>query len=109
MAKAATKTSTKEPKKTPAVSKAKVSSGAQIEKACDDALALLKKLDIDHQLQRDIEWCLGSYRTDQNPIGLYDMAARALVILQEAKTKKVKGVTTKSVADLEKALQGREN
>jgi hypothetical protein len=112
MAKAATKSSTKEPKKASAASKTKASEASQadkIEKACEDAVQLLKKLDIDQQLQRDIEWCLGSYRSDKNPVGLYDMAVRALVVLQDAKAKKVKGITSKSVTDLEKAIQGREN
>jgi hypothetical protein len=109
MAKAATKSPAKEPKKAPVASKSKLSSSDKIEKACEDALALLKKLDIDHQLQRDIEWCLGSYRSDKNPVGLYDMAERALGVLQDAKASKAKGVTSKSVTDLEKAIQERDN
>ncbi len=106
MAKTASKTATKAPKKT-ATSKPAASAGDKIEKACIDALEKLKSLGIQQQLQNDIEWCLGSYRADGNPVGLYDMAERALTVFQEEKAKKTKGVTAKTITDIEKVLADR--
>jgi len=106
MAKATAKTATNTaPKKTSAT---KVTGGLSIERATKDALTVLKTLDIDHQLQADIEWCLGSYNTDGNPSGLYEMVEKSIRVLSAEKEKKSKGVTSKLIADLEKALQNRE-
>lgn len=113
MAKVAAKTSSKDSKssastaKRASSSRPKAQSEVNIEKVCEETLDKLKSLGIDEQLQRDIEWCLGSYRADQNPVGLYDMAQRALVVLKAEKEKKTKGVTAKMVTDLEKALNGK--
>lgn len=104
MAKKPTKTVEKAPAKKAAESKPKPE---LIEKASIQALNTLQSLGIEQQLQQDIEWCLGSYRHDKNPSGLYDMTERALVALQEAKLRKAKGVTAKLLGDLEKALQSR--
>jgi hypothetical protein len=108
MAKVAAKTSTKGPKKTSSTASAKGSSSPDIEKACEEVLETLKTLGVDQQLQNDIEWCLGSYKADNNPVGLYAMADRALSILQQEKAKKTKGITAKMVTDLEKVIQARE-
>jgi hypothetical protein len=104
MAKVAAKTPAKAPKKSTSKPQSGVSDGEKIEKACLDALEKLKALGIDQQLQNDIEWCLGSYRSDNNPVGLYDMARRAMIIFKDEKAKKTKGVTTKMITDLEKAI-----
>lgn len=109
MAKAAAKTTTKtsaaktETSK-PRAPRAKVSNN-NIEKANTEALQKLQELAIEEQLQRDIEWCLGSYRADQNPVGLYETARKALTVLQAEKQKKTKGVTTKLINDLEKVTR----
>lgn len=79
--------------------------GSAIEKACVAAMTKLKALDIEPQLQADIEWCLGSYSHDKNPIGLYEMGERALEVFKSQLEKKRKGVTAKMVADLEKAVK----
>lgn len=107
MAKTAAKTSAKAPVKKTSAKSAKTSSTLNIEKVCNEVLEKLKALGLDQQLQSDIEWCLGSYRSDNNPVGLYGMAARALVIFQDEKAKKTKGVTVKLIADLEKVVQER--
>jgi hypothetical protein len=103
MAKASGKSTTKESKapatKTP---KAKTTGGS-IEKASTDALEKLKALGIETDLQNDIEWCLGSYRADGNPVGLVSMIGRAVTVFKVEQAKKTKGVTAKFVADLEKA------
>lgn len=100
------KTPTKAPAKTVKPAKAKVA-GPSIEKASEDALDKLKSLGIEPQLQADIEWCLGSYKADSNPSGLYEMTAKAISVLEAEKEKKTKGVTAKLIADLQKALNTR--
>jgi hypothetical protein len=89
---------------------AKVKSNAtpsadSLEKASEAALSKLQQLGIEQQLQADLEWCLGSYRFDKNPAGLYEAAGRALTVLNAEKAKKTKGVTVKLIGDLEKALK----
>lgn len=109
MAKTVSKSAAKTAKKTPAkTAKPKVSSADLIEKASDETLEKLRSLGIEHDLQSDIEWCLGSYRADRNPVGLYQMAERAIAVLKREKDNKTKGVTAKLITDLEKALKSRE-
>lgn len=105
MAKATAKTPAKKVAKTAAKPKAKTSSGISIEKLCKDALLKLQGLGIEQQLQADLEWCLGSYDHDKNPSGLYEMAERALSVFKAEKAKKTKGITAKTVLDLETGLR----
>ncbi|MBT1697810.1 hypothetical protein KK083_13035 [Fulvivirgaceae bacterium PWU4] len=107
MAKTASKSAARAPKKSSAKPKTISSSEGQIEKASVEALKKLQALGIEQELQNDIEWCLGSYRADHNPVGLYAMAERALSVLKAEQAKKTKGVTAKLVSDLEKAVQSR--
>ena len=97
------KTPSKTPAKTVKPTKAKVA-GPSIEKASEDALSKLKSLGIEPQLQADIEWCLGSYKADSNPSGLYQMTQKAIAVLEVEKEKKTKGVTAKLITDLQKAI-----
>jgi hypothetical protein len=76
-----------------------------LEQASEEALKKLQSLGIEQQLQSELEWCLGSYRFDKNPSGLYEVAGRALAVLNAEKAKKTKGVTVKLIGDLEKALK----
>jgi hypothetical protein len=97
-----TKKAEKEPKsKAPKKVASKTNS---IEKACEVALSKLKELNIDEGLQSEIQWCLGSYANDKNPSGLYVMAKRALAVFTVELAGKSKGVTSKLVSDLEKAI-----
>jgi hypothetical protein len=95
------KTTTK-PTKAP-VKKAK-SAVAPIVKANESILEKLKTLDLAPDLQSEITWCIGSYSHDNNPIGLYDTAAKALDILKAEQARKTKGITIKFITDIEKAL-----
>jgi hypothetical protein len=109
MAKATPKSPTKSATKTSSTRSKALSSDSQagdpLDKASEEALRVIKSLDIDQQLQADLEWCLNSYRYDKNPAGLYEVAGRALTVLNAEKAKKSKGVTVKLVGDLEKALK----
>ncbi len=107
MAKTSAQSSSKESKKTPAKPVKPKSTGVAIEKVSEDVLNKLRSLGIEQELQNDIEWCLGSFKADGNPVGLYEMAERAVIILKAEKDKKTKGVTAKLITDLEKALKAR--
>lgn len=103
MAKTTTKPATE--KKAPAKKAAAKPTTTSIDKVAEDILGKLKTLDIEHQLQADLEWCLGSYRYDQNPIGLYENAAKALAVFKQEQEKKTKGITATFVSGLEKSLK----
>ena len=78
-----------------------------IEKINEESLKQLKALNIEPGLQAEIQWCLGSYRHDKNPAGLYVMAEKALSTFKSVALKDPKAVTKKFILDLEKALKGR--
>ncbi|MFN6087782.1 MAG: hypothetical protein ACK47E_03450 [Cyclobacteriaceae bacterium] len=86
-----------------AVSKA--SSNTDIEKLSKSILEKLKTLGLDEQLQADIEWCLGSYSYDKNPVGLIKAAHNALNLFKTELARKTKGVTAKLISDIEKAIE----
>jgi hypothetical protein len=94
-------------KKVVSRTKAKANPEVLIEKACVSALAKLKAMNADTGLQSEIEWCLGSYRNDRNPIGLYEMATRALTLFTTTADKNPKAVSQKLLTELKKALAGR--
>jgi hypothetical protein len=105
MAKATVKNTPAPVKKTAAAkTKAKASSVDILEKVSEEALKKFQSLGIEQQLQADLEWCLGSYRHDRNPIGLIDMINQSLVVLKAEQARKTKGVTSKLITDLEKAV-----
>ena len=105
MAKAAAKTTTRTEATKSRAPRAKASSNnSNIEKVSEEALQKLQELGIEEQLQRDIQWCLGSYRADNNPVGLVENAKKALAALKTEKEKKTKGVSAKLITDLEKVV-----
>lgn len=91
------------PKKAPAKKKA-TSSSVNIDMANEQALAALEQLNIEDSLRSEIQWCLGSYRHDQNPTGLIETAKRALTALKAAKAKNTKAVAAKVISDLQKVI-----
>jgi hypothetical protein len=105
--KSAVKKAAKPVKKPAASPKVKAPAINPIEKASEDALQKLKALNIEPGLQGDIQWCLGSYRHDKNPVGLYVMVERAIAVFKTALVKNPKAVPAKLIADLEKALKTR--
>lgn len=97
-------------KKTAAPKKAvkpKAPAAHLIEKINEDILKKLQDLNVEQPLQADIEWCLGSYRNDNNPSGLYIMAERALHVFAFELSKDPKSVPAKLVKDIEKALKNK--
>ena len=104
------KTGAEVPAKSPAIAKARTTkktldSVLPIDKACEVALAKLKELSIDENLQSEIKWCLGSYANDGNPVGLYLMAKRALAAFTIELANGTKAVTTKFASDLERSIE----
>ena len=108
MAKAAAKSTTKTETKKSRAPRAKASTH-NIETVSEEALGKLRELGIEDQLQHDLQWCLGSYRADRNPVGLYTNAQKALTVFKNEKEKKTKGVTAKFISDLEKVVQEQPN
>ena len=78
---------------------------ADIEKVSKSILAKLKSLDLDHQLQSDMVWCLGSYSHDKNPVGLLETAERAANVFKTELARNTKGITAKFIADMEAAIK----
>jgi hypothetical protein len=114
MAKKTAKTVKKTPaaKKAPAAKKPvaikpKAPAAHRIEMVCEDILKKLQDLNIEHALQADIAWCLGSYRNDKNPSGLYLMAERALQVFTFEVSKDPKSVPAKLITDITKALKSK--
>ena len=105
MAKAAAKSTSKSATTKARAPRTKAEDNNNIEKTSEEVLQKLQELGLDEQLQRDIQWCLGSYRSDSNPVGLYDNMKKALAVLKTEKDKKTKGVTTKMISDLEKFVK----
>jgi hypothetical protein len=86
---------------------AKASAGSHaIDQACEYALNLLRDLDIEQALQADLQWCLGSYQADGNPIGLYQMLERAVIVFEREKEAGSKKITSKFIQGLNKSLKG---
>ena len=107
MAKTPTKTPAKKAAKKASTTPKVKASSISIEKVSHDTMKKLAELGLDSQLQADIEWCLGSYKSDNNPAGLYEMAERALKVFTVEKEKKTKGITAKVIGDLEKVINSR--
>ena len=105
MAKATVKAASKvatSPKKS--IAKPKTKTPVNIEKVSEDILTKLKSLNIENQLQADLEWCLGSYRFDQNASGLVEVIKKSLNVLKQEHAKKTKGITAAMLSSIEKAL-----
>jgi hypothetical protein len=95
---------TETPAKKAAPRKTAKASAITIDQACEQALETLKNLGHEENLQSEIAWCIGSYRFDNNPIGLLQNGTRALEVLRAAKAKNAKAVPAKVISDLQKAL-----
>ncbi len=96
--------SSKTEKVKPKAAKKTATKESSIDKACQLALDTLRELNLDEGLQSEMQWCLGSYQNDLNPSGLYLMAKRAHATFTAELANKTKGITTKLITDLEKAI-----
>jgi len=79
----------------------------RIEKACEEAKEKLEKLDIEEKVVSELEFVLGSYRHDGNPVGLYEIGEKALKALSKYKDKNPRAVSKKLIESLDKAIKAR--
>lgn len=81
----------------------------KIEKACEAAFEKIKKINLEKfsGVQSKLEYVLGSYRFDGNPVGLYEVGELALKELKKYKKEKPRQVAKKIIDDLEKALKAK--
>lgn len=79
----------------------------KIEKACAAALEKFQKIGLDKyaDIQSKLEYVLGSYQYDGNPIGLYEIGEKALKDLKKYQKEKPRLVSKKLITDLESALK----
>jgi hypothetical protein len=73
-----------------------------LEKTVELTLGKLVKLKVNDQVVSELEWCLGSYKADKNPVGLIEKSRKALELLKEQKEKSSRAVSKKLIQDLEK-------
>ena len=80
---------------------------AKIRAACELAFITFQKIgDPKHaEIKGKLEFVIGSYDFDKNPVGLYEIGGLALPILKKAKDKHGRKITKKLLTDLEKALK----
>lgn len=72
--------------------------------AAEQAHEKLTKLNLDEKLASEIEWCLGSFKNDQNPDGLVDKVKASIDVLEEYKAENPRKVSKKLLDDLNKAI-----
>ena len=78
----------------------------KIEKACKDALAHFEKLGDEkfYDIRSKLEYVLGSYGFDRNPVGLYEFALKSIEILENYKEQNSKKVPKKLIDSIQKAV-----
>ncbi|MDN3670144.1 hypothetical protein QWY93_12490 [Echinicola jeungdonensis] len=77
---------------------------SKLEKTVESVVEKLQKLKVNDHLVSELQWCLGSYRNDNNPSGLLEKGNIALVLLKQVKEKNSRSVSKKLIEDLEKAV-----
>ncbi|MDE3234975.1 MAG: hypothetical protein KGO81_03395 [Bacteroidota bacterium] len=78
----------------------------KLRNACFKAFETFKKINDPaySDIQSKLEFVVGSYDYDQNPVGLYEFGNAALPLLKEIKEANPRKVTKQLLTDLEKAL-----
>ena len=79
--------------------------GDQVRNACQAAAETFRKLDKPEysDIISRLEFCIGSYDFDQNPVGLFEHAKIALQMLSEIKKFSPRKISKKLLDDLEKS------
>jgi len=80
----------------------------KLKTSCEGAVATFQKLNNKkfNDIQSKLEWCIGSYSYDNNPVGLHEYGIKSLDKLKKIKSKEPRKVTKKVIDNLEKAIQG---
>lgn len=79
----------------------------KLEKACKDALAQFEKIGDEkyYDIRSKLEFVLGSYGYDSNPVGLYEFAKKSSDLLKKYKQKHPRKVSLKLLDSIDKALK----
>lgn len=82
------------------------SKNEKLRNACQSALNTIKKLSDPgfSEIESKLEFCIGSYDFDKNPVGLYEYGHKALSALKAYKQNNPRKVSVKIVTELEKNL-----
>ncbi len=85
-----------------------MSMNQKLEKACKDALAQFEKLGDEqfYDIRSKLEFVLGSYGFDGNPVGLKEYAKKSLEILKKYKQKHPRKVSQKLLDTIDSAVDG---
>ena len=80
----------------------------KLKQSCAEAVVAFQKLKMDdyNDIQSKLEWCIGSFENDKNPVGLHEYGVKSLKVLKTIKAKQPRKVSKKVIEDLEKAIQG---
>ncbi len=79
----------------------------KLKNACKAALLTFQKQgnpEFD-DIRSKLEFVIGSYEFDKNPVGLYEFGEKALTILNEVKKKNPRKISKKVITDLENSLK----
>jgi len=79
----------------------------KLKKSCEDAIQAFQKLNSEkyNDIQSKLEWCIGSYSYDKNPVGLHEFGAYTLDLLKKIKTKQPRKVNKKVIDNLQKSIE----
>jgi hypothetical protein len=79
----------------------------KLRNACHEAFLCLKKIGDPNYLdiQSKLEFVVGSYDFDKNPVGLYEIGNLSVQKLKEVKSTYPRKVSKQLIEDLEKNLQ----
>ncbi len=83
------------------------SKSEKLKNACKAALLAFQKLGNSEydDIRSKLEFVIGSYEFDRNPVGLYEFGEKAYKILNEVKKKSPKKITKKVLDDLATSLK----
>ena len=79
----------------------------KLKNACKAALLAFQKLGNSEydDIRSKLEFVIGSYEFDKNPVGLYEFGENALKVLNEVKKKNPRKISKKVITDLETSLK----
>ncbi len=79
----------------------------KLKKSCQEAVVAMQKLNSDKltEIRSKLEWCIGSYDFDKNPVGLHEMGLKSLNMLKDIKQKQPRKVNKKVIDGLEKSIR----
>ena len=80
---------------------------SMLRNACEETANFFKKLGNSEysEIKSKLDFVVGSYDFDKNPVGLYEIGQQALEILKEIKAKSPKKVSKQLLSSLEESLK----